>query len=518
MVADKQHIQMDGASILLALARQARGAESDKQLQFLLVNQTHQLVPYLVGSLWVEDEGIVIQSGVSFVERNSPYIQWLSGVCKTLSIQSACEVSPTMLEPEQAQEWSSYLPANAYWLPVDGGKRKAGLLLTREQLFTNEQISYLKEWIDIWAYSWVKLDAPTIHGELTKLWVRFLQYLPSQEEVKEYAFNVWQGLQIIFHRYRENPRQILLPIGDALKKSTQYLASCWQWARQNGPEGIWDATMVEVTAIWRDKKRRWKWLFWIFLLFPVKLTVLATGELVPANPAIIRIPFDGVIDEFYVAPNQEVTKGQPLLRLDITALLSRIHVAEQEIQIATQEYRQSALQGLTDSKSRGLMVSQEEKATEKKVEADYLKSLLDKAKIQAPRPGIVLFDDPSEWIGKPVVAGEKVMVVTSEGEVEIEAWIPVGEALELPKNSSVTLYLNAMPFSPVTGSLRYEGHEPILRPDGNYAYRVRASLPPGEKGPRVGLKGTAKVNGQYVPLSYWVLRRPLSSMRQFLGI
>ena len=75
-----------------------------------------------------------------------------------------------------------------------------------------------------------------------------------------------------------------------------------------------------------------------------------------------------------------------------------------------------------------------------------------------------------------------------------------------------------MPFSPVSGQLRYEGHEPILRPDGTYAYRVRASLDSGKKGPRVGLKGTAKVHGEFVPLSYWVLRRPLSSLRQFLGI
>jgi hypothetical protein len=518
MADENQSASKDYQAILINLAKQARLAESDKVLQFLLVNQTHQLVPYVVGALWIEDEGIAIQSGVSFVERNSPYVQWLTSVCKGLAGQPACEIKPSMLSGEQVKEWDSYLPANAYWMPITGANRKAGLLLAGEQIFSESQCAYLNEWLEIWSYSWVRLDAPTIHGELTRLWIRVLGYLPTKEQVKRDVIAIYRGSQLVYQQYRLNPWLLSRQIRRTYELAIVQLRSSWQWFRKTNSEEMWDAYMAQAFAIWRDKKRRWKWLFWIFLLFPVRLTVLAPAELVPANPAIIRVPFEGIVDEFYVAPNQQVAKGQPLFKLDITSLLSRLHVAEQEIQIATQEYRQSALQGLTDSKSRGMLVPQEEKATEKKVEAEYLKSLLDKAKITAPRDGIALFDEPSEWIGKPVVAGEKVMVVASEGEVEIEAWIPVGDAIELPKKSNVTLYLNAMPFSPVSGLLRYEAHEPVQRPDGSYAYRVRANLPSGEQGPRVGLKGTAKVSGQFVPLSYWVLRKPLSSLRQFLGI
>jgi hypothetical protein len=504
--------------VLINLAQQARKAESDKALQFLLVNQTHQLVPYLLGALWIEDEGIVLQSGVSFVERNSPYIMWLNGICAKLIEHPACEVLPEMLDGAQVAEWERYLPAHAYWLPVSSGKRKAGLLLAREAEFTESELPFLNEWVDIWSYSWNRMDAPTVYGELTRLWIRFVGFVPSWDEVRAYAIAVAHGGKIVYEQYRTNPKQIFTQIGQLYKDSIAWIKSSWGWLRAQGIEGTQEVVIAEVKAIWRDKKRRWTWIIWTFLLFPVRLTVLAPGELVPANPAIIRVPIEGIVDEFYVSPNQEVAKGQPLFNLDLTTLLSRLQVAEQETQIATQEYRQSSLQGLTDSKSRGLLVPQEGRAAEKKMEADYIKELLNKARITSPRDGIVIFDAPSEWIGKPVQAGEKVMVVATAGDVEIEAWIPVGEAIELPKDSSVTLYLNAMPFSPVTGSLRYEGHEPIQRPDGGYAYRVRASLSPGEKGPRVGLKGTAKVHGQFVPLSYWVFRRPLSSLRQFLGI
>jgi hypothetical protein len=510
--------QIPTPMILINLAQQARKAESDKVLQFLLVNHTHQLVPYQIGALWIEDEGVVIQSGVSFVERNSPYISWLNNVCELLIKQEACEVTPAMLNDALTEEWGTYLPVHAYWLPISGGKRKAGLLLAKEAEFTENEVPYLKEWVDIWSYSWNRMDAPTVYGELTRLWMRILGYVPAWGETKTDASHVLKGAKVTYVKYTNNPLQIFVLAWRLFKAGMTWIKNALSWLSTKGIEGTAEAVVAEGKAIWRDKKRRWTWLIWIFLLFPVRLTVLVPGELVPANPAIIRVPIEGIVDKFYVAPNQEVVKGQPLFNLDLTTLLSRLQVAEQETQIATQEYRQSSLQGLTDSKSRGLLVPQEGKAAEKKIEADYVKELLNKAKIVAPRDGIVIFDDPSEWIGKPVQAGEKVMVVATSSDVEIEGWIPVGEAIELPKDSKVTLYLNAMPFSPVTGYLRYAGHEPILRPDGGYAYRVRASLRPGEKGPRVGLKGTAKVHGQYVPLSYWVLRRPLATLRQFLGI
>ena len=502
-------VKIDSIGILLGLARQARRAESAKALQFLLVNQTYQLAPYLLGILWIEDEGVVIQSGVSHFERNSHYALWLNDVCETLSHHQACQVLPSMLKQSHVDDWSQHLPENVFWFPILGGKRQAGLLLCGEHLFSENEISYLAEWLDIWSHAWTRMDAPTVYGELSKFWINFKASLPTIDQIKTMVNYEW---------LKKNPHQILPLIFSKIKAYFRTILVRVAWVRQYGMKSAWLRFVAEIVIIWHDKKRRWKWIVWTLILFPVRLSVLVPGGLVPANPAMIRVPIEGVVDEFYVTPNQQVEIGQPLFSLDLTSLKSRLQVAQQEIQIAKQEYRQSSIQALTDAKSRGLLAPQVGKAAEKKVEADYLKSLLDKAKIHAPTAGIVMFDDPSEWIGKPVVAGEKVMVVAKDGDVEIEGWIPVGEAIDLPKDASVTLYLNAMPFSPVSGKLRYQGHEPLQRPDGGYAYRIRVSLDDDEKGPRVGLKGTAKVQGRFVPLSYWILRRPIASLRQFFGI
>ena len=188
------------------------------------------------------------------------------------------------------------------------------------------------------------------------------------------------------------------------------------------------------------------------------------------------------------------------------------------MQIAQAEYRQSSLQSLTDPKSRTVLTAQEGRAAEKKLETDYLKLLLDKAQIKAPRAGVAIFDDPSEWLGKPVVAGEKIMVVATESKAEIEVWIPLNEAIDLPPNASISMYLNTTPLSPVTGKIRYMGHDAIQRPDGSFAYRMRATIDETNPAARIGLRGTARLSGQYVPFSYWILRKPLVALRQFVGI
>jgi multidrug efflux pump subunit AcrA (membrane-fusion protein) len=67
------------------------------------------------------------------------------------------------------------------------------------------------------------------------------------------------------------------------------------------------------------------------LCLPVRLTVLAPGELVPANPATIRAPLDGVIADFAVRPNQMVAAGAPLFSFDQAPIDSRLSVAREAL-------------------------------------------------------------------------------------------------------------------------------------------------------------------------------------------
>ena len=448
---------------LLDIARRARHAENGLALQFILVNQTHELTSYILAALWIEDEGIVMQSGTTDIEKNAPFILWLSHLGQHLSSsqKKITRIEPSMLAKKDISEWESSLPSEGLWLPIQNSQKKAALLLFREEAWSDQEFTLLNEWIDIWSHAWKKMYQPSLSGEMYQ-------------------------------------------IGQSIKR----------WLTLSDGKDNQDFFL----SLWRNKRRRFFIIFLIVLLIPVRLTVLAPAELVASNPAIIRVPIEGVVDEFFVKPNQKVIEGQPLFNLDLTSLKSRLQVAQQETQVASTEYRQSTLQSLNDQKSRTQLAPQEGRASEKKLETEYVKELLEKAQIKSPREGVAIFDDPSEWIGKPVAAGERVMTVANENDIEIEAWVSVNNAIQLPENAKVTVYLNTSPFSPIDGIVKSMGYEAIQRPDATYAYRLRAIVNAKNIHQRIGLKGTAKISGNYVPIAYWIFRKPLVFARQFLGL
>jgi multidrug efflux pump subunit AcrA (membrane-fusion protein) len=255
----------------------------------------------------------------------------------------------------------------------------------------------------------------------------------------------------------------------------------------------------------------------VVLCLPVRLTVLAPGELVPSRPLVVRAPLDGVVGTFHIQPNQVVKKGQPLFGFDEVLIQSKLEVAEQTLATAETEFRQTSQQALQDAKYRTQLALLQGKIEEKRAEVDYFREQLQRARVLAPGDGVALLDDPSEWIGKPVSTGERILRIADPADTEVEAWLPLADAVALAPGSKVTLYLNASPLSPVAARVRYMAHDAVQRPDGMYAYRVRASLAEPIYH-RVGLKGTAKLHSDWVPVVYWVLRRPLAFARTTLGI
>jgi multidrug efflux pump subunit AcrA (membrane-fusion protein) len=245
--------------------------------------------------------------------------------------------------------------------------------------------------------------------------------------------------------------------------------------------------------------------------------VLAPAEIVALHPDVIRSPLEGVVDAVKVEPNANVRRGDLLFTLDRTALESRRSVAESSLAATQADLRQTTLLAVSEAKSQARLAILSGQIDEQQSELDFVNDLLARSEVRATRTGVALFDDASEWIGKPVALGERVMSIADAHDTEIEAWLSVADAIELPKDASVTVYLNATPLAPVRATLRLLGYEPQLRPEGVMAYRVRAKLQQGSKAPRVGLKGTAKIAGARVPLIYWVFRRPIAAVRQFFG-
>jgi hypothetical protein len=109
------------------------------------------------------------------------------------------------------------------------------------------------------------------------------------------------------------------------------------------------------------------------------------------------------------------------------------------------------------------------------------------------------------------------MLIARDTEVELEAWLAPDDLIPLARGAPVRLYLNSDPLNAVAAQLRYIAYEAVQRPDGSFAYRVRAAMEEGGSPLRIGQRGTAKLSGESVSLGYWLLRKPLAALRATLG-
>ena len=80
-------------------------------------------------------------------------------------------------------------------------------------------------------------------------------------------------------------------------------------------------------------------------------------------------------------------------------------------------------------------------------------------------------------------------------------------------------FIDSDPLHPVDAVVRSASYEARPIAGGSLAYQVNATLAadPGE-GLRLGIRGTAQIAGDEVPLAFWLFRKPLTTVRQWLGI
>jgi len=448
----ERQIAPDKLAALLQLQRRSRDLSECPALEFLLVNESQRLVPYRQSALWFKKSGVQSHSGLVEPDKNSPYIQYLNKLFRAFLTLDS-NAPFHRVSLSMLSEWG--LTPDPEWLAA----QTVALPVRASQ---NRIIG------------WVLLTRDEYWGD-TELAI-FSEWVAS-----------WaMSYQLAYAKSRTSVKKQILALGES------------PWTR------------------WR--LFRWVGLVsLIALLFvPVRLTVLAAAEVVPLNPQVIRAPMDGVVAEVFVQPNEEIASGAPLYSIDKRELESQAKIASRELDSLNVEFRQVSQQVLTDPRLRPRIRLLEGQIAEKQAEIAYLMELLERTEVSAPAAGIALIDDPSEWIGKPVQTGEKIMIVAEPDRVEIEAWLSPTDLIQLQTNNSVTLFLNSQPLNPIVGRLRYLGHEALQRSEGTLAYRVRATIT-DDSSVRLGAQGTLKIAGDRVTIAYWILRRPLAAIRSWIG-
>ena len=109
------------------------------------------------------------------------------------------------------------------------------------------------------------------------------------------------------------------------------------------------------------------------------------------------------------------------------------------------------------------------------------------------------------------------MEVADPAQVRYRVDLPAAEQLNLSVGSAVSVWLDASPLRSRSATLEDASYKARPTPEGTLAFAINAR-PTDGVAPRIGSRGVARVRGGWAPLAYALLRRPISGVRQWVGI
>ena len=276
--------------------------------------------------------------------------------------------------------------------------------------------------------------------------------------------------------------------------------------------------------------RRWKLSRWhaagLFLalaalmFIKVPLSALAPAEIISRDPFVVAGPIDGVIEAIAVEPNQSVKTGMLLVKIADTALKNKFEVAAREVQVSEARLKQSNQIAFTDP--RGLHeigIARAELAL-KIAERDFARDLLAKTEIKAARDGLAVYSDKRDLVGRPVAIGERILEIADPEAIEAKIDLAVQDAMALAPGARVKIFLDSDPLRPWAAVVKRADYKAKVGENDVVSFRIVATLTleDGRALPRLGVRGTAQVAGDDVPLALYLFRRPLTVARQWTGL
>jgi len=261
-------------------------------------------------------------------------------------------------------------------------------------------------------------------------------------------------------------------------------------------------------------------LFIIFSFFviPVRISTLAPVEVVARDAVIISAPIDGVIREIHPPPNSFVTSGVSLLQYEDTELRNKYDISEKALSVALAEFRQVSQSAFQDARSSSQVSLLKSQVELRQAERNYALDLLQQVDLKAPESGLLIYADKSTWVGSPVRVGEQIMQIANPKKVEFKINLPVNDAIVLLPGAEIRIFLDNDPLNSIPAVLRYASYQAELTPGDILAYKIIADVESDAETPRIGLQGTAKIYGERLSLFFYLFRRPIATLRQYLGV
>jgi hypothetical protein len=261
-------------------------------------------------------------------------------------------------------------------------------------------------------------------------------------------------------------------------------------------------------------------ILFALMFLPVRLSVLAPLEVEAKNPYVVSSPLNAVIEEVKVFPNDKITKEQLLVKFDDVDFNNNYLVAKRTLDVANAELFSTKQSSFFDPKQKSQISQLENQVKLKEAELSYSKEQLDKTKIYAKEEGVAIINNPNDWKGKPVSTGERIFLIAKPENIELKIMLPVSDAIFLEENAIVKAFFDNDPINSWNAKIKYISYKPELTEQNILSYKITANFDDmRENGylPSIGLRGTAKIYSKKVTLFFYIFRKPITSVRQWIG-
>lgn len=483
---------LEGLATLLVLQDQIKNLTNLREFGYFSTNETHRLFNYNTSYLWkkggVIEIEILAQSENAEVDLQSPVNQWIVKLInELLKGNDAKKIQALDFQNLDRRRNREKQPEQHGQQLKQGQQRELGQQEKQEEQRQPE--TPVRSWLPY---------------EISQNWPdmlpRYLLWSPFLNELNEISGG------LIFFREQ--------PFTEQEIKMFRWLSSNYQYTWT-----VLTRTKLSPLIIWFKKKPYIKILLIaaaVIMLFPIRMSTKGKGTVESSNPAPISASIPGIINEFFVKPGEAVKKGQPLLSLDKTDLTKSYAILERRVQLDQAKLRSAINQGYDNAETRNEIPIISAQLAVDQSELEYTKSMLNKTDIVSPIEGIAVFEGKEDWIGQPVQAGENIMTIADVNDVLLKISLTVTDLISLEVGSKGNFYvygnINSVPVE-----LTSLGYNAKMNPNHVLAYQYTAKFTDTKNVPRIGNQGVVHLYGDYVPLIYYLMRRPIQALRQTIG-
>jgi len=256
------------------------------------------------------------------------------------------------------------------------------------------------------------------------------------------------------------------------------------------------------------------------MFIPIKMSVLAPFQVEAKKPFLVTSALNATIKKIHVEPNEIVSKNTLIIELEDSEFKSDYDVSIRAYEVAKARLHTAKQSSFFDKKQKNLISTLETEVELKKVELEFSKKQLEKTKIYSKKDGVVIINNPKEWEGKPVIIGERILKIADENSIELSIMLAVNESVFLQKEADVKVFFDNAPLSSLNAKVSHISYIPMQTPEQILSYKIIADLNDinSEKTlPAIGTRGYAKIYSDEVTLFFYLFRRPITAVRQFIG-